>query len=228
MKKELKKSLNYFKLDKNKIVENLKYTIPTIIFFLAFSTCIFTLSRLDPLQYKNSFLIGILFNPSFLISILISFYLSYKKITYKLYDKHTQYIIKACIILFTIVYTTYSYNYYYNSWHIIERFFLIVFGILAVYRLVLIVPFISYLCSIIYQFNYPSFLSYTWTDKILLIYVLILFVSYCLTMTLYNNRSEKKATLFYVYSPLYVRKQLFFPRHCKNILFTNINRMGFT
>ena len=90
--------------------------------------------------------------------------------------------IRFFIVLTTAIlvwsFSTYDYNFFYNQGHYIDRFLLVLFLILIYWRPVFVLPFLTILIPMIWQFTLLE--GFTWTTPVLLIRLLILFYSFFL------------------------------------------------
>ncbi len=88
-----------------------------------------------------------------------------------------RWLIVVVVLLATWLGSTYDYNLFFNQAHYVDRFSLILLGILIVWRPVFVFPFLLLLLGILYQFSYPYEGNPSWPELNLLVRALTLFGS---------------------------------------------------
>jgi hypothetical protein len=103
-------------------------------------------------------------------------FLGYKRLHW--HDFEQGKILKYFILFLSLVlawtFSTYDYNLYYNQAHYLDRFLLILLGLLVWFHPAIIPIFLIQTIAIVYQFQYPLD-QYSWTDKEVVFNILILF-----------------------------------------------------
>lgn len=89
------------------------------------------------------------------------------------HGKSFRIVIMAVVLIMTWAFATYSYNYYYDQPHYIDRLLLVVLAVLVYVNPLFIVPFTMVCYLISYQFLFP--LPYAYTDKLMVFQFMALF-----------------------------------------------------
>ena len=105
------------------------------------------------------------------------------------------FVFTVCFVL-AWAYSTYDYNYFFGSWHGIDRLLLLVLLIGVWRQPVFALPFLLIVIPLIGQFEFPIG-GFSWAVPYMAIHLLILFVV-CFTMSLVTGKFRSQSFLFLV------------------------------
>lgn len=168
-----------------------------ITIFIVLQKFIVISSKLNESDYAADIILFASFDNLKFIALLvfniISLYFLIKKKTSWDSIDHNK-IIKPFIILLSFVlvwkYSTYDYNYYYDSFHLLDRLIIVVLFVALWKNPAFIIPLYSYILIILHQFHQPV-PGFSFTDQMPLFDKLILFGSYLLLNSLKKIPSYK-------------------------------------
>ena len=118
-------------------------------------------------------------SPSFLLCIfllvIISGYLYFKKkITWELFAIEYKILLLTCVLLLAWNYIFYDFNYYLNDWSLLDRLTLLLFVFLSFFNPLFVVFVAAQSYLIAQQFQLFSCFSYSFTDKKIILDILVL------------------------------------------------------
>lgn len=82
-------------------------------------------------------------------------------------------LLVLCVFLLVWSYGLYSYNYYYDQWHFIDRVVLIGLGILTIFRPYFTIFFVAQVYLVANQMGAPEYFNFSFTDKDVLFDILL-------------------------------------------------------
>ncbi len=156
--------------------------------------------RLPESSYHSAVLfIEIFKDPMMAIALIVSFFClvpTLKENQWKKFDYHVQLRLLIFLIAAIIAwkYSTYTYNYYYDQSHYIDRFILIFLALGLLYHPLFLAPFLFFAGVVINQFHYPL-LTYSWTEKLLLFDILFI-INACLILRAFVKKINTRHLIF--------------------------------